>query len=54
MRFTRKVLLECAHFDNLLMKGKLILPCQLVFSYFHFAYKLTSSPPPGPASVDRK
>ena len=31
------------------MKGKLILLCQLVFSYFHFAYKLTSKfPTPWP------
>ena len=31
------------------MKGKLILLCQLVFSYFHFANKLTSKfPTPWP------
>ena len=34
VRFTRKVLLECVPFDNKLMKGKLILPCQKVLATF--------------------
>ena len=43
MRFIRKVLLEWFHSDNKLIKGKLIFPCQLVFSYFLF--RQTRTPP---------